>query len=159
MSDSYGTDYPDLVTLELIPEALEDGYVPLQVFVPIMESIAAGTGIQYAFLSLNWDSIVATTADDPAFDDSDVNVKPGTTTTPTIVPSQIPGNPTLTGGAGLKGGSGLSSGSGLNNNGTSGLKASSVKTGDEMPLGGFLALAVFSLGAGCLIIWRRREEN
>ena len=37
VSDTYGTNYPDQVTFELIPEALKDGYVPLQVFVPIME--------------------------------------------------------------------------------------------------------------------------
>ena len=36
VSDDYGTDYPDQVTFELIPEALEDGYAPLQVFVPLM---------------------------------------------------------------------------------------------------------------------------
>ena len=38
VEDSFGTDYPDYVTFELIPEALEDGYVPLQVFVPIILS-------------------------------------------------------------------------------------------------------------------------
>ena len=48
VSDSYGTNYPDVVTFELIPEALNDGYVPLQVFVPIMDAIGSyrhSTGI------------------------------------------------------------------------------------------------------------------
>ena len=30
----------------MIPEALNDGYVPLQVFVPIMDAISSGTGTQ-----------------------------------------------------------------------------------------------------------------
>lgn len=68
VSDQYGTDYPDFVTFEMIPEALEDGYVPLQVFVPIMESIAAGTGTQPVFLSLDWSTIEKTTEEDPGFD-------------------------------------------------------------------------------------------
>src|SRR5699024_7284530 len=67
VSDAYGTDYPDLVTFEMIPETLEDGYVPLQVFVPVMESIAAGTGTQAVYLSLDWSSIRKTTAEDPGF--------------------------------------------------------------------------------------------
>ena len=67
ISDQYGTDYPDFVTFEMIPEALEDGYMPLQVFVPIMESIAAGTGTQPVFLSLDWSTIEKTSEDDPDF--------------------------------------------------------------------------------------------
>ncbi len=46
VKDTYGTDYPDHVTFAMIPEALEDGYVPLQVFVPLMDAIASGTGTQ-----------------------------------------------------------------------------------------------------------------
>ena len=57
VSDSYGTNYPNQVTFELIPEALEDGFVPLQVFVPIMEAIAEGTGTQPVYLSLDWSTI------------------------------------------------------------------------------------------------------
>ena len=57
VKDNYGTDYPDLVTFELIPEALEDGYVPLQVFVPIMEAISTGSGTQPVYLALDWTSI------------------------------------------------------------------------------------------------------
>ena len=53
VKDTYGTNYPDLVTFELIPEAIQDGYVPLQVFVPIMEAIAAETGTQPVFLKLD----------------------------------------------------------------------------------------------------------
>lgn len=67
IKDSFGTDYPNEVTFEMISEALEDGYVPLQVFVPIMESISAGTGTQPVFLKLELDSVKSTTADDAAF--------------------------------------------------------------------------------------------
>lgn len=65
--DNYGTDYPDLVTFPLIPEALEDGYVPLQVFIPVMEAISEGSGTQQMFLKLDWTTLKATTADDSAF--------------------------------------------------------------------------------------------
>lgn len=65
VSDRYGTDYPNALTFEMIPEALEDGYVPLQVFVPIMEAIAEGNGDQNVFMKLDWTSIKATTEDDP----------------------------------------------------------------------------------------------
>ena len=73
VSDQYGTNYPDEVTFELIPEALNDGYVPLQVFVPIMDAISSGTGTQPVFLKLDWSSLKATTSDDPDFDKNDNN--------------------------------------------------------------------------------------
>ena len=73
VSDSYGTNYPDVVTFELIPEALNDGYVPLQVFVPIMDAISSGTGTQPVFLKLDWSSLKATRSDDPNFDKNDNN--------------------------------------------------------------------------------------
>ena len=57
----------------MIPEALEDGYVPLQVFVPIMDAISSGTGTQSVFLKLDWSSLKATTADDPDFNGDDNN--------------------------------------------------------------------------------------
>lgn len=44
VSDEYGTDYPDQVTFELIPEALDDGYAPLQVFVPLYGIHCRGRG-------------------------------------------------------------------------------------------------------------------
>ena len=65
VSDRYGTDYPNALTFEMIPEALEDGYVPLQVFVPIMEAIAEGNGDQNVFMKLDWSSLARTTEDDP----------------------------------------------------------------------------------------------
>ena len=98
ISDSFGTDYPDYVTFELIPEALEDGFVPLQVFVPIMESIADGTGTQAVYLKLDWSSLKLTEADDPDFEDDGNN-----------------DNNNNNNGNG-NGGSGLSGGSGLGNN-------------------------------------------
>lgn len=73
VSDQYGTNYPDEVTFELIPEALNDGYVPLQVFVPIMDAISSGTGTQPVFLKLDWSSLKATTSDNPDFNKNDNN--------------------------------------------------------------------------------------
>lgn len=72
LSDSLGTNYPDIVTFPLIQEARFDGKVPLQVFVPIMEAINEGSGTQDVYLVLDWDSVKATTADDPVFAEGDV---------------------------------------------------------------------------------------
>lgn len=57
IKDSFGTNYPDKVTFPLIKEALNDGYVPLQVFVPIMDSISPGSGTQAVFLKLDLNSV------------------------------------------------------------------------------------------------------
>jgi heme-binding NEAT domain protein len=61
--------YPDIVTFELVSTARTDadGYAALQVYVPIMEDIATGNGTQNVLMKLDWDSVRATTADDPAF--------------------------------------------------------------------------------------------
>ena len=72
--DSYhkGTEYPEYVTFELIPEALKDNLVPLQVFVPVMEAISKGTGTQPVYLSLDWNSLETATANDPGFNDTTI---------------------------------------------------------------------------------------
>lgn len=75
VSDNFGTDYPDVVTFPMISEALKDGYVPLQVFVPIMDSISRGTGTQPVFLKLDWSSIKKTSSSDSAFKDDSTNTK------------------------------------------------------------------------------------
>lgn len=72
LSDSLGTNYPDIVTFPLIREALTDGMVPLQVFVPIMEELSTGSGTQSVYLVLDWDSVRKTTEDDPVFAEGDV---------------------------------------------------------------------------------------
>ena len=59
IKDSYGTNYPDKVTFPLIKEALSDGYVPLQVFVPIMDAISPGSGKQEVYLKLDLSSVKA----------------------------------------------------------------------------------------------------
>lgn len=59
IKDSYGTNYPDKVTFPLIKEALSDGYVPLQVFVPVMEAISHGSGKQAVYLQLDRNSVKA----------------------------------------------------------------------------------------------------
>ena len=93
----------------MIPEALEDGYVPLQVFVPLMDAIASGTGTQSVYLKLDWSSIKKTTADDPGFTEEEGNSNSGTDNN-----GKNPGDSGLNGGAGLSGGSSLTGGSSLN---------------------------------------------
>lgn len=59
--------YPDTVSFELVKTALNDenGFVPLQVFVPIMDAISAGAGTQNVLMKLDWTTLKSTTEDDP----------------------------------------------------------------------------------------------
>ena len=41
----------------MIAEAKKDGYVPLQVFVPVMDAISAGSGTQNVYLKLDLENI------------------------------------------------------------------------------------------------------
>ena len=66
---SEGTQYPDRLEFPLVPDALNDldGYIPLHVFVPVMEDISTGTGDQDVLLRLDWSTLKKTTEDDPGF--------------------------------------------------------------------------------------------
>ena len=167
VSDQYGTDYPDEVTFELIPEALEDGYVPLQVFVPIMDAIASGTGTQPVFLALDWDTLQATTDDDPAFDDegqtddeeTDSNGEgSGLTGGSGLGTSTLPGGSSL-GGSSL-GGSSLG-GSSLGGSSLGGSSLSAARTGDETgtTLAGWAALLAVAAAAVVLALRQRRGSR
>lgn len=59
LTDTYGTNYPKKVSFPMIKEAKNNGYVPMQVFVPIMDAISKGSGTQPVYLKLDLDSIVA----------------------------------------------------------------------------------------------------
>ena len=166
VSDQYGTDYPDEVTFELIPEALEDGFVPLQVFVPIMDAIASGTGTQPVFLALDWDTLQATTDDDPAFDDegqtddeeTDGNGEgSGLTGGSGLGTSTLPGGSSL-GGSSL-GGSSLG-GSSLGGSSLGGSSLSAARTGDETgtALAGWAALLILA-GAAVVLALRQRRGS
>ena len=65
--------YPDIVRIKLVPTAIadKDGYVPLHVFVPIMEAIAAGNGDQDVLMKIDWSTLKATTEEDPDFQPED----------------------------------------------------------------------------------------
>ena len=54
--------YPQLVRFPLVDKASEE-YVPLQVFVPIMEAIADGTGTQSVLMKPDWNTLVKTDED------------------------------------------------------------------------------------------------
>lgn len=74
VKDGYGTDYPDRIQFDLIPEALVDGYVPIQVNIPIMDSVQQGLGDQDAWLYLDWSTAESTDADDERFAEGDVEL-------------------------------------------------------------------------------------
>lgn len=176
VSDSFETNYPDHVTFELIPEALDDGFVPLQVFVPVMESIAAGTGTQAVYLKLDWSTLQLTTSDDPDFEDDGKSN------------NHDKGNIGNNGGSSLKGGSTLGSSrpgsSDLSSSrlGSSGLRSSnlsgsslrssslnsrsglssvaSVKTDDiTADLGGFAALMAIGCMSVLAGVMQRRSQK
>ncbi|MDD3277991.1 MAG: NEAT domain-containing protein [Lachnospiraceae bacterium] len=130
VKDNLGTDYPNHVTFPMLSEALKDGYVPLQVFVPIMESISAGTGTQPVFLKLDWSTIKATTADDNKFEDNKNN-NTGSSNNNSGSNSLLSGGNTLSSGSsGLSStGSKLTSGSTGLTSGSSSLKSSSTGLG------------------------------
>lgn len=64
-----GMKYPETISFPLVDTAKADteGYVPLHVFVPVMEDIAAGNGDQDVLMKLDLASLKATTDDDPSF--------------------------------------------------------------------------------------------
>lgn len=76
---SAGLLYPDQMKFPLVSDALNDidGYVPLHVFVPVMEDISEGTGDQDVLLKLDWSTLTKTTEDDPVFEpDKPVELSP-----------------------------------------------------------------------------------
>ena len=70
-SDDFDSDYPNDITFPLILEASQDGddcnYIPMQVYVPVMEALSAGSGTQNVYLKLDYSTITKTTADDSDF--------------------------------------------------------------------------------------------
>lgn len=76
--DDFDTNYPNDITFPLVLEAYEDGddcnYVPLQVYVPVMEALSAGSGKQNVFLKLDYSTITKTTADDKDFAETEAPI-------------------------------------------------------------------------------------
>lgn len=70
-SDDFDSDYPNDITFPLLLEALQDdedcNYIPMQVYVPVMEALSAGSGTQNVYLKLDYSTITKTTADDKDF--------------------------------------------------------------------------------------------
>lgn len=178
VSDQYGTNYPDEVTFELISEALDDGYVPLQVFVPIMDAISSGTGTQPVFLKLDRSSLKATTSDDPDFDKNDNNSNNNNNNSNGSNNSSSLGNSSLGNnslgssslGSSKLGSSSLGSGSSSLKSGTSSLgsgsslkSASNVKTGDVVQnntlWAAILLLGGVALLAGIMEYNRKKKAN
>ena len=89
-SDDFGTDYPNDVSFPLCLEALQGGedsnYIPMQVFVPVMEAITAGSGTQNVYLKLDYSTLTKTTADDKDFAEQETIARP--TPTPAEKKSQ-----------------------------------------------------------------------
>lgn len=76
--DDFDTNYPNDITFPLVREAIEDGddcnYVPLQVYVPVMEALSAGSGKQNVFLKLDYSTITKTTNDDKDFAETEASI-------------------------------------------------------------------------------------
>lgn len=65
--------YPAVIRFKLPAQAISDenGFVPMNVFVPIMETIAEGNGDQNVLMKLDWATLTKTTEDDPGFQPED----------------------------------------------------------------------------------------
>ncbi|WHL23283.1 NEAT domain-containing protein [Streptococcus iniae] len=63
LADTYGKDYPQLLKIKLLDQAKIDGLVPLQVFVPVMDSISKGAGHQTVFMKLDLRSLTSEESD------------------------------------------------------------------------------------------------
>lgn len=65
-----GMLYPQTVSFPLVATAKadKDGYVPLHVFVPVMEDISQGSGDQDVLMKLDLTSLKKATEDDPSFE-------------------------------------------------------------------------------------------
>ncbi len=83
VSDQYGSKYPAKVTFPMIEKAKKNGYVPLQVFVPLMDSISKGSGTQPVYLKLDLSSITADKSNVTESDDDDETTTTTATTTTT----------------------------------------------------------------------------
>lgn len=66
VSDDYGTNYPSVLSFDVIPEAFNDGIVPLQITVPVMEAIAPAAGAQNVYLKLDLNSIKLSETEKPS---------------------------------------------------------------------------------------------
>ena len=150
-SEEYGLQYPDVVTFPLIPEAMEEGYVPLQVFVPIMENISDGTGPQQVYLKLDWSTLKATTADDPGFTDDDEPEQNGTEETPPAGTGNLANNTNRLPSA---------SGSSLKNSTAAARKTgSTVYTGDTAPTALWAGLALAAAAVSAAVLYQKKKSS
>lgn len=62
--------YPNVIRFKLVSQAVadEDGFVPMNIFVPIMETIAVGNGTQDVLMKLDWTALTKTSEDEPGFE-------------------------------------------------------------------------------------------
>lgn len=81
LKDGFGTNYLRSATVPLIPEAKKDGYVPLQVFVPIMDSLSKGSGTQSVYLKLDKRSVRRSSTSEISQKNRQDTLTPGSTDT------------------------------------------------------------------------------
>ena len=89
-SDDFGTDYPNDVSFPLCLEALQGeenaNYIPMHVFVPVMDALTPGSGDKNVYLKLDYSTLTKTTADDKDFAEQETLSQP--TPTPAEKKSQ-----------------------------------------------------------------------
>lgn len=72
-SDNFDSEYPNDISFPLVAEAFQgENYIPMQVFVPVMEAITAGSGTQNVLLKLDYSTLQKTTDDDKDFAEQEV---------------------------------------------------------------------------------------
>lgn len=130
IKDSFGTNYPDKVTFPMISEVKEDGWVPLQVFVPIMDSISKGSGTQKVWLKLDFSTLASATKN--SFKDTSSNSSNKSSGSSSNTSTGTSGTGTSSGGSSSGktiGASALKSATSLPGSGSAGSSASKNNTG------------------------------
>ena len=61
--------YPNVIKFRLVSDAVSDadGFVPMSIFVPIMETIAEGNGSQNVLMKLDWSALTKADENNPGF--------------------------------------------------------------------------------------------
>ena len=133
IKDSFGTNYLDKVSFPMISEVKEDGWVPLQVFVPIMDSISKGSGTQKVWLKLDFSTLASATKN--SFKDTSSNSSNKSSVSTSKTSTGTSGTGTSSGGSSSGkaiGASALKSATSLPGSGASG-NSTSKNSGSTLP--------------------------
>ena len=159
VKDKYGTNYPDIVTFPLIEECLDDGFAPIELYIPIMEAISAGAGEQKAYLMLDWTTLEVADSENPVIpeepsnpeDNNDNKNNQGDGLNHDKLPGPKPGIGNNTLGNNSLGNNSLGNKNSLTKKG--------VKTGDEVTTLGLWAGLILLSGSVIIFTYKAKRKD